>query len=225
MTKAQEFEAATKSRNAELEALATAKKIIKEATEGGTEIVYSASAASFLQLGTSTSAKVAAIGRVVAMVKDLARKDGSTALTQLAQRIRAVMRVSTNSGEDPFAKVKGLISEMIARLEKEAKDEAAKKAWCDHEMGKTKEQKEDLESTIEELNAKIDKMTSDIARLKDEVKTLQEELAALANAQAEMDALRAKEHDAYLSNKKELEEGIQGLQMALKVLRDYYAQE
>merc|ERR1719238_1074346 len=52
MTKAQEFEAATKSRNAELEALATAKKIIKEATAGGTEIVYSA--ASFLQLGMST---------------------------------------------------------------------------------------------------------------------------------------------------------------------------
>merc|ERR1719265_387630 len=123
MTKAQEFEAATKSRNAELEALATAKKIIKEATEGGTEIVYSASAASFLQLGTSTSAKVAAIGRVVALVKDLARKDGSTALTQLEQRIRAVMRVSSSAGEDPFAKVKGLISEMIARLEKEAKDE------------------------------------------------------------------------------------------------------
>merc|ERR1719460_1977339 len=105
------------------------------------------------------------------------------------------MRVSSSSGEDPFAKVKGLISEMIARLEKEAKDEAAKKAWCDHEMGKTKEQKEDLEATIEELTAKIDKMTSDIARLKDEVKTLQEELAALAKAQAEMDALRAKEHE------------------------------
>jgi len=92
-------------------------------------------------------------------------------------------------------------------------------------MKKTKEQKEDLEDTIEELNAKIDKITSDIARLKDEVKTLQQELAALAKAQAEMDALRAKEHDEYVSNKKELEEAIQGLQMALKVLRDYYAQE
>merc|ERR1719453_1187929 len=53
MTKAQEFEAATKSRGAELEALATAKKIIKEATEGGTEVVYGASAASFLQFGSS----------------------------------------------------------------------------------------------------------------------------------------------------------------------------
>merc|ERR1719262_777344 len=83
MTKAQEFEAATKSRDEELKALATAKKIIQEATSGGTEIVYSAaSAASFLQLGSAT--KVGAIGRVVDLVKDLARNNGSTALTQLA---------------------------------------------------------------------------------------------------------------------------------------------
>merc|ERR1719453_1934843 len=55
MTKAQEFEAATKSRNEELKALAEAKKIIQEATAGGTEIVYSAAAAAaFLQLGSAT---------------------------------------------------------------------------------------------------------------------------------------------------------------------------
>lgn len=110
MTKAQEFEAATKSRDAELEALATAKKIIKEATEGGTEVVYGA-AASFLQLGSSTSARSGAIGRVVDLVKDLARAQGSSVLAQLAQRIRAVQRVGT--GDDVFAKVKGLIKEML----------------------------------------------------------------------------------------------------------------
>merc|ERR1719352_1191787 len=55
MTKSQEFEAATKSRNEELKTLAEAKKIIKEATEGGTEVVYGgASAASFLQIGTAS---------------------------------------------------------------------------------------------------------------------------------------------------------------------------
>merc|ERR1719163_1325735 len=68
-------------------------------------------------------------------------------------------------------------------------------------------------------------MTADIAMLKEEVKKLQAELAALAKSEAEMDALRNEQHTEFVRVKKELEEGIEGLQMALKVLRDYYAKE
>merc|ERR1719473_2505839 len=50
MQKAQDFEASMKSRDAELEALATAKKILTEMTAGATEEVYDA--ASFLQTGS-----------------------------------------------------------------------------------------------------------------------------------------------------------------------------
>ena len=46
------------------------------------------------------------------MVKKLAQTHHSAALAQLASRISAVMRLG---GDDPFAKVKGLISEMIRR--------------------------------------------------------------------------------------------------------------
>merc|ERR1719399_2376296 len=92
-------------------------------------------------------------------------------------------------------------------------------------MGKTKDKKDGLQAAIDKLNAKIDTTASRIATLNEEVKTLQAELAALAKAQAEMDALRAKEHEQYLSDKKELEEGIEGIQMALKILRDYYSAE
>merc|ERR1719230_30826 len=76
MQKAQDFEAAVKSRDAELEALATAKKILTEMTAGATEIVYDA--ASFLQLesakagsGLRTRADLAKL-EVVNMVKKLA---------------------------------------------------------------------------------------------------------------------------------------------------------
>merc|ERR1719487_2574701 len=56
--KASDFEAAVKSRDAELEALATAKKIIAEATAGATEEVYDASAASsLLQLSSESRVK------------------------------------------------------------------------------------------------------------------------------------------------------------------------
>jgi len=224
MQKASDFEAAVKSRDAELEALATAKKIIAEATAGATEEVYDASAASFIQV--SSESRIKATGeRVVDILRKMAERDQSASLAQLVSRVKAVLRAGTAFGDDPFAKVKGLIKEMIERLIKEAEAEASHKAWCDEEMAETKEKKDDLEANIEKYTVKIDKMTADIAMLKEEVKKLQAELAALAKSEAEMDKLREEQHAEFVRVKKELEEGVEGLQMALKVLRDYYAAE
>merc|ERR1719161_1307239 len=213
-----------KSSDAELEALATAKKIIAEATAGATEEVYDASAASFIQV--SSESRIKATGeRVVDILRKMAERDQSASLAQLVSRVKVVLRAGTAFGDDPFAKVKGLIKEMIERLIKEAEAEASHKAWCDEEMAETKEKKDDLEANIEKYTVKIDKMTADIAMLKEEVKKLQAELAALAKSEAEMDKLREEQHAEFVRVKKELEEGVEGLQMALKVLRDYYAAE
>merc|ERR1719473_987906 len=38
-----------------------------------------------------------------------------------------------------------------------------------------------------------------------------------------MDKIRAEENSAYKSNKAEMEEGLEGIKLALKVLREYYA--
>jgi len=160
---------------------------------------------------------------VANLVKEVAQKTHSRALMQLANNIRSLVRSGIQTGEDPFAKVKGLIKDMIEKLLKEAEEEAGHKAYCDEEMAETKEKKDDLDTTMEKLNTKIDKWTADITKLKEEVATLQAELAALAKLQKEMDGLRAKEHEEYVRVKAELEDGIEGIKMALKVLRDYYA--
>merc|ERR1719487_680032 len=75
-----------------------------------------------------------------------------------------------------------------------------------------------------DLTTKIDKATADVGRLTEEIATLQEELAALAKLQAEMDKMRAEEHDAFKLAEADLAQGLEGVQMALKVLRDYYAE-
>merc|ERR1719378_1924896 len=133
--------------------------------------------------------------------------------------------MSAATGEDPFAKVKGLISDMIATLIKEAEADAAHKAYCDKEMGETKAKKEELTDEITALTTKIDKMTADSAQLKEEVAILSKELADLAKSQAEMDKLREEESTAFKKNKAEMEEGLEGIKLALKVLREYYAKE
>merc|ERR1719203_2466771 len=132
------------------------------------------------------------------------------------------MRLGAADGDDVFAKVKGLISDMISKLEKEAKEEATEKAYCDEEMAKTAAKKSELEGEISKLTSKIDLAAAKSAELKGEVKTLQAELATLSKQQAEMDKIRAEEKSAYDQAKAELELGITGVQKALGVLKDYY---
>merc|ERR1719487_3079901 len=92
-------------------------------------------------------------------------------------------------------------------------------------MAETKEKMGNLQATIDKLNTQIDRQTAAIAKLKEEVAELQAELAALAKSQAEMDAIRQKEHEEYVYNKKETQEGLDGVQLGMKVLREYYASE
>merc|ERR1719439_317184 len=221
MTKATDFEAETASRGEELKAIAEAKKIIMEMTGGAAAQTYS-----FLQLTSSTRLRTRADlanFEAVKYVQKLSETMHSAALAQLANRMSAAARMGAAEGEDPFAKVKGLIADMIESLLKEAAEDAAHKGWCDKEMGETKAKKEELTDEITALTTKIDKMTADSAQLKEEVAILSKELADLAKSQAEMDKLREEENTAYVKNKAEMEEGLEGIKLALKVLRDYYA--
>ena len=54
---------------------------------------------------------------------------------QLASRVTSAMHVESSNSDDPFAKVKSLISEMIARLEEEASAGATHKAYGDRDAG------------------------------------------------------------------------------------------
>merc|ERR1719272_606201 len=122
-----------------MKVIATAKKILEEST---------GAAASFLQVSARSKMHThtqLANTEVLAMIKKLATEHHSLALSQLASRISAAVRYGGSAGEDPFAKVKSLVGDMINKLEKEAGSEATEKAYCDEEMSKTKAKKGELE--------------------------------------------------------------------------------
>jgi len=217
MQTATDHEETVKSRDEELSAIAKAKKILEETSSGAVSQTYS-----FLQLRSRADL---ARAEVVTTVQRLAKKHHSAALAQLASRINAAVRMGAAAGENPFGKVKGLIEDMIAKLEKEAGDEATEKAYCDEEMAKTEEKKSELEEDVAKMTAKIDQAAATSAELKEEVQELEGELAALAKEQAEMDKIRAEAHEAYTAAKADLELGLSGVKQALTVLRDYYASE
>merc|ERR1719446_1508119 len=149
MTKANEFETETKSRGEELTALATAKKIVIEAT--------SLAQTSFLQIATGSDL---VSFEAVRYIRDLGKKQHSTALAQLASRMASTIRFGGSNKEDIFAKIKGLITDMITKMEAEAEADATEKAFCDKELSETNAKKDDKTAEIEKLTAKIDKMTS-----------------------------------------------------------------
>jgi len=68
-------------------------------------------------------------------------------------------------------------------------------------------------------------MLAEAKKLKEEVATLSAELADLAKSQAEMDKVREEEHAEFVKNKDEMDKGIEGIKLALKVLREYYAKK
>merc|ERR1711920_223954 len=159
----------------------------------------------------------------VRFVRNLARKQKSTALSQLASRMSSAINAGTSA--DPFGKVKGLIADMIEKLEAEAEADATHKAYCDKEIAESNEKKDDKTAEIAKLSTKIDQMAARSAQLKEEVAALQKSLAELAAAQAEMDTMRKEENAAFVKNKADMEQGLQGVKLALKVLRDYYAKD
>merc|ERR1719428_1964632 len=115
----------------------------------------------------------------VRFVRDLGMRENAPALTQLANRMATAMRFG-GASQDIFAKVKGLIADMIERLEKEADADAKHKAYCDKELAYADQKKADRVAEIEKLTTAIDEMSARSAQLKEEIATLEKELADIA---------------------------------------------
>jgi len=124
-----------------------------------------------------------------------------------------------------FAKIKVMITDMLAKLEKEGEEAANQKAFCDKEMAEAQAKHEDLSAEVEKLSTRLEQKEAQTAKLKEQVTTLQKELAELAKSQSEMDTLRDEEKATYEDVKPELEKAVKGIQLALKTLKDYYSKQ
>merc|ERR1719382_1698933 len=218
MSKAEEFEAETKSRGEELKAIADAKKVLMDTTSAAADATYE----SFVQLHSDMED---GHFQAVQFVRALAKKNKAPALAQLAGRMASLLRDSGRSKEDVFAKVKGLIAAMIDKLEKEAQADASHKAYCDKELKYAGEKKDKRTLEIEKLATQIDANSAKSAQLKEEVATLQKELQEIMTSQAKLNKIRDQEKEDYKEIKADLELGISGVKTALKILREYYAKD
>merc|ERR1719238_468832 len=133
------------------------------------------------------------------------------------------MKLRAGSSDDVFAKVKAMIGDMIEKLNEEAEADATEKAFCDKELAEANAKKEEKETTIKKLSTKIDQATDKSAKLKQQVSALQKELSDLEASQIQMDKMRQEERAAFVAAEAETSKGLEGIKLALKTLKDYYA--
>lgn len=233
MRTAADHEASIEGRKDELNVIAQAKTALQESQsllqqqQGSQEEDDDEQPESFVQTQSKHRSRLRsrskhAREKVALLVKQLSEDYNSAALAQLASKITALMQFGAASGEDPFAKVKGLITGMIAKLQREAKAAADEKSYCDDQIAKTQQKQEDLETDHAKLTATIDTKVAQSADLKKQVKEVQEEIAKLTKEKAELQRVRSDENAAYKTGKAELEKGLYGVKKALKILRKYY---
>merc|ERR1719163_431088 len=98
---AADHEATMAARDEELGVIAKAKDILQESSSGAVAQSYG-----FLQIQLQTRTDLAN-SEVIQAIKDLAAKEHSVALSQLASRVQAVVAYGS---EDVFGKIKGMIS-------------------------------------------------------------------------------------------------------------------
>jgi len=187
-----------------------------EALNKGSEIL-SAKFGAFVQ--TSVAVAVKKINS-----QDVTREKAISVLKKLGRQFNsfAMMQIAGAAAKDPFAKVRGLIESMIAKLETQAQEEATHDAFCKEETVKSAKAKETKQAGVEKLQARIDEANAGVAELKNEVSTLTSEIAEIVGSMKKATEMRNTEHSDFLVASKDFKESAEAITQALVVLKDFY---
>jgi chromosome segregation ATPase len=228
-TKAQDWDQRSKTRADELTAIATALETLRSGVKpnwgankklvGFTQRSNKPKGhwvwepdTSFLQLHSASSAPQ----RALTLLDKAAGRLKSSILTSI------VMKMKVSTSEDHFVKVRGLIKDLIEKLEADAKSEATQKSFCDGAMKDATTSRDSAQADVESLTAKLTQLEAEKAETEFDISVLSEQIAELQKALNEAIQLRAEERAANEKTIAEAGEGKDAVEFALTVLREFY---
>jgi len=239
--KATDFDQRASMRNDEIGALSQALTILTNKVEGADKDVNERA---FVQTKGGTIAK-ASVGKplsflqaapVKAVTNFLSKVDSSISEKAAQELVVALLRheanrlvspelsaVSMRITEDHFKKVKVLIQDLIEKLLDEAKAEASKKGFCDTEIGKSKENRNNAQQHVESMNAQLKGLESTKEELEAEIKKLGEEIDETNEDLKKALGLRSDEKKENLETLKTAKDGLEALNEAILALRAFYS--
>eukprot|EP00747_Dinoflagellata_sp_TGD_P057450 gnl/TRDRNA2_/TRDRNA2_150643_c1_seq4.p1 gnl/TRDRNA2_/TRDRNA2_150643_c1~~gnl/TRDRNA2_/TRDRNA2_150643_c1_seq4.p1 ORF type:complete len:719 (+),score=306.11 gnl/TRDRNA2_/TRDRNA2_150643_c1_seq4:247-2157(+) len=157
----------------------------------------------------------AKVMQIVNLLTSKASKLSSPVLLKLVTTVKAAK-------EDPLAKVKTLIEELIERLLKEAAEEASHKGWCDKEIGLAEQKRGYKADTIKETNDRMAKNKARQDKLTELIDELKTDLKGLETALEEGETMRAEEKEENEQAIKDAEKGKEAVEKAIETLEKYY---
>merc|ERR1719161_3319122 len=142
----------------------------------------------------------------------------------LGTRVKSLSMLNLVSvaSAQPMDKVKGLISDLIAKLEKEAAEAADTHAFCEEEKKKNDAAIKKHGDKITLLTARLDKATSKKQKLAETIEELTAEVSAIEKAQADATKIRNEEKATYDKAHADFTEAADAVQDAISALQEYY---
>jgi len=189
--------------------------------------------ASFIQV---SSHKFAANSHVRAKVLQITtkliqvgREMHSTALVRTASNLKTRFdpymdtQQQDHYDEGSFGPVIKLLSDLIGRLEEEQNAETSQHEWCETEKASGVANQQEREKNIHALKGTIESLTTEVAQLKTEILFLESEMARVTEETRIAKQIRADENAVFVQAKKDHEEVISAIQLAIKALTGQYA--
>jgi len=213
-TKANEWDVRSKTRMGEIEAMSMAVKILEKVTNVRNPDTHEQPAKVYLQEKVSLLQISDPKAKAMNLLKEVAVKTHSKALQKLATEIGAFA--------GPFDKIKAMIQKMVFRLMAEQKDEDDHKNWCDMELEKSNESKDDKDNRMELLDAKIATANADVAKLTKEIADDDQSASDITKYMEEEKELRKENHDENVATIKDAQDAQQAVADATAVLKTFY---
>merc|ERR1719473_592372 len=218
-----EWEERSKIRSDEIMAMEMAKKILSKVTKVRNpdehEIAQKGFVqVSFIQTGALRGAKPA--DKKSEAVQALMKAANSTAAVHKKALAQLASQLMTFDG--PFDKLKSMIQKMIFRLMAEQKDEDDHKNWCDLEVEKSTEAKEDKDSKMTRFTKKLEEMDKQVKKLAEQIVKAEEKAAGITKTMKQETALRNKNHESNVITIKDAKDAQTALNNAISVLTDFY---
>jgi len=153
---------------------------------------------------------------VVSLLKKKGQQLKSEVLASLVTQISAVQ------GDDPFAKIKTLIQELIERLLQEAGNEANQKGWCDKATSAATQKRDYAVEEVRSLNAEMAELEALRNKLAEELSVLADEIAELVANRNKAEEIRAKEKAENEFTIAEAEAGLEAINEAMDIFDKWY---
>jgi len=209
-TKASEWSERSRLRTEELQSI---KKAIAILSSPEAQRTFYNSSTTFLQLAVVSRHSAGNPNKAYNRLKTLAVKYRSTSLAELAVQAKA-------GGH--FDKVMASIDAMIEFLRKEEQADIAHRDRCQGSQLKNKNDKEDLQSTIEKTDKEISRMNDEAKELKTKIATLTGDIEISKSNMEELLKMRNKEHAEFVQALKDDADAIALIDRAMVTLADFY---